>query len=186
MAYVEEKTFNKVDFTSKALEKGEYDNCTFKECDFSNSDLSDVKFLECKFDNCNLSMTKLINTSLCDVRFKNCKMLGMHFENCNEFGFSIHLEDCNLSLSSFYKIKMKKNTFKNLKFHECDFTESDLSLSVFDQCDFAKATFDNTNLEKADLQTSFNYSIDPEKNRIKKAKFSLNGITDYLINMTLR
>jgi fluoroquinolone resistance protein len=40
----------------------------------------------------------------------------------------------------------------------------------------AGATFDNTNLEKADFTTAFNYLIDPDTNRIKKAKFALPGV----------
>lgn len=40
--------------------------------------------------------------------------------------------------------------------------------------------FDNTILEKVDLSSSSNYIIDPEKNRIKKAKFSLLGISGLL------
>jgi fluoroquinolone resistance protein len=35
-------------------------------------------------------------------------------------------------------------------------------------------------LEKADFRTAYNYSIDPEKNRIKKAKFSIFGVTGLL------
>jgi hypothetical protein len=42
------------------------------------------------------------------------------------------------------------------------------------------ATFENTNLEKADFRTSFNYSIDPEINRIKKAKFALPEVLGLL------
>jgi hypothetical protein len=42
------------------------------------------------------------------------------------------------------------------------------------------ATFESTIIEKADFRTSFNYSIDPEKNRIKKARFSLAGIAGLL------
>jgi hypothetical protein len=38
------------------------------------------------------------------------------------------------------------------------------------------STFSNTNLEKADLSTSINFSIDPEKNKLKKAKFSVSGL----------
>jgi len=43
-----------------------------------------------------------------------------------------------------------------------------------------RAAFENTILEKADFRTSFNYSIDPEKNRIRKARFSLAGISGLL------
>jgi len=61
-----------------------------------------------------------------------------------------------------------------------DLTECDLASAVFDHCDLAGATFENTILEKADLRTSFNYSIDPERNRVKKAKFSLQGLPGLL------
>jgi fluoroquinolone resistance protein len=40
--------------------------------------------------------------------------------------------------------------------------------------------FDHTILEKADLRSSYNYSFDPEINRIKKAMFSLQGIPGLL------
>jgi hypothetical protein len=51
---------------------------------------------------------------------------------------------------------------------------------VFDNCDLTRAAFDNTNLEKADFRTAFNYSLDPEKNRIKKGRFAYPGITGLL------
>ena len=56
----------------------------------------------------------------------------------------------------------------------------DLTGCVFNNCDLTKATFENTIIEKADFRTSFNYSINPEINRIKKAKFSLSGIAGLL------
>jgi hypothetical protein len=40
--------------------------------------------------------------------------------------------------------------------------------------------FKNTNLESVDFRTSFSYSIDPDLNRIEKAKFSLSRITALL------
>jgi fluoroquinolone resistance protein len=43
-----------------------------------------------------------------------------------------------------------------------------------------KAIFENTILENADLSTSSNFSIDPETNRIRKAKFSRLGIVGLL------
>jgi uncharacterized protein YjbI with pentapeptide repeats len=107
-------------------------------------------------------------------------MLGLHFQDCNPFLLSFVFENCTLNLSSFYKLKLKKTSFKNSGLQEVDFSETDLSGSAFENCDLAKATFDQTNLEKADFRTSYNYSIDPELNRIKKAKFSLSGIIGLL------
>jgi fluoroquinolone resistance protein len=67
---------------------------------------------------------------------------------------------------------MKKAVFSNCSLHEVDFTETDLSQAVFENCDFAGATFDQTILEKVDLRSSHHYIIDPENNRLKKAKVS--------------
>jgi uncharacterized protein YjbI with pentapeptide repeats len=57
---------------------------------------------------------------------------------------------------------------------------TDLTEAVFDDCDLQRAIFVNTNIEKTDFRTAFNYSIDLELNRIKKAKFSAHGISGLL------
>jgi uncharacterized protein YjbI with pentapeptide repeats len=77
-------------------------------------------------------------------------------------------------------MKLKKTTFRNSQIQETDFTECDLSNSIFDNCDLVKATFENSVLEKVDFRSSFNYILDPEINRIKKAKFSLPAVTGLL------
>ena len=81
---------------------------------------------------------------------------------------------------------MKKMVFKNSQLQETDFTQGDLTSAVFDNCDLTRATFDNTILEKADFRTAYNYSIDPETNRIKKAKFSTSGVSGLLDKYNIR
>ena len=66
--------------------------------------------------------------------------------------------------------------FKNSILHEVDLAEADLSNAVFDNCDLKGTMFDNTIIEHADFRTAYNYSIDPAKNKIKKAKFSMAGL----------
>jgi uncharacterized protein YjbI with pentapeptide repeats len=51
---------------------------------------------------------------------------------------------------------------------------------VFDNCNLTGAAFDNTTLEKADFRTAHNYSVDPERNRVKKARFSIQGLAGLL------
>lgn len=75
---------------------------------------------------------------------------------------------------------MKKTIFRNCQLHEVDFTECDLTAAIFDNCDFTGAAFDDTILEKADFTSAYNYIIDPDKNKIKKAKFSYSGIIGLL------
>jgi fluoroquinolone resistance protein len=178
--YIEEKKFDKINFTVIPLTRGEYERCVFISCNFLNADLSEIKFIECEFIDCDLSLSKLKMTTFNDVKYKNCKMLGLLFYNCNGFGFAVKFDCCNLSHSSFYQRKIKKTYFINSRLNEVDFTESDLTSSVFDKCDLTNAKFENTVIEKADFLTSFNYSIDPSLNRIKKAKFSLSGVIGLL------
>jgi uncharacterized protein YjbI with pentapeptide repeats len=84
--------------------------------------------------------------------------------------------DCSLDLSSFYKLQLKSTLFQNCSLKEVDFTETNLTKAKFKECDLLGAIFDNCNLEHTNFQTAINYSFDPERNRIKKAKFSYDGI----------
>jgi uncharacterized protein YjbI with pentapeptide repeats len=107
-------------------------------------------------------------------------MLGLRFDKCSEFGLSFSFDNCQLNHCSFYNTKIKKTHFRNSQLHEADFTGCDLTSAVFDNCDLNRAMFESTIIEKADFRSSFNYSIDPEMNRIKKAKFSIQGISGLL------
>ena len=178
--YFEDEKFESIDYTLKPFVKGEYENCIFTNCNFSNVDIPHTQFIECTFIGCNISMTKLGNTTLNTVKFKDSKVIGINFETCTEFLFSVEFDNCILNFSSFYKRVMKKSLFKDCTIHEVDFTDADLSGTVFQKCDFNKAKFENTNLEKADLRTSFNYALDPNVNKIRKARFSLDGLPGLL------
>ena len=177
---IQDQTFNKEALLQTPLTKGTYENCVFIAADLSNLNFSDYRFIDCVFNGCNLSLTKLNKTGLQDVKFLGCKMLGLHFDAANEFGLSVSFENCQLNHSSFYNKKLKKTAFKSCQLQECDFTLTDLSAASFNDCDLLNATFDDTQLEKADFRNAFNYSLDPERNRIKKARFSTNGLAGLL------
>ena len=178
--YFEEKNYNKINFEQKPLKKGEYEKCEFVNCSFYNSDISEILFVDCKFTACNLSMVKVAGTTFNTVKFTGCKLLGIHFESCNDFGLSVNFENCMLNHSSFFRKKIRNTIFLSSQLVEVDFTETDLTGSVFSDCELTRTIFNNTIIENADLRTSFNFSIDPESNRIKKARFSFPGVAGLL------
>ncbi|MBD0825229.1 pentapeptide repeat-containing protein [Aestuariibaculum marinum] len=180
MHITEDEVFEKQDFTINRLPKGDYDYCRFINCNFSESFMSEIKFLECEFIDCNLSSANITYTSFQEVQFKRCKMLGLHFENCNTFGLEIKIEDCVLDHSSFYQVGLKTSRITNSKCVHVDFTEADLSGLVFNGCDFKEATFQNSNLEHTDFRKATNYRIHPEHNKMKGAKFALEGVSGLL------
>jgi fluoroquinolone resistance protein len=172
--------FEKQDFNTHPLEKGDYENCSFIACLFPVADLSDINFSDCVFSDCDLSMANMNNTALRNISFKGCKMLGLQFGKCNAFLFSAGFNNCILDHSSFFRLKARKTIFRDCRLLEADFTETDLGESVFNNCDLSGATFDNSMLEKADFRSSHHYSIDPSTNRIKKAMFSQSGLAGLL------
>ena len=178
--YIEQQLFTKQDYSETPLPKGDYDTCNFRNCNFAGSDLSGIRFMDCTFTGCDLSNATVIKSSFQETVFKECKMLGLHFEKCDQLGLTVRFENCQLDHSSFYQVKLNHTIFLNTSLREVDFTETDLKNALFDQCDLLNAIFDHTNLERADLSSALNYSIDPESNRIRGAKFSLPSVVGLL------
>ena len=178
--YIEQQLFTKQDYTETPLPKGEYDNCNFRDCNFSGSDLSGIRFMDCTYTGCDLSNVKVLKSSFHESIFKECKMLGFHFDNCDQLGLTIRFENCQLDHSSFFQVKLNHTVFLKTSLREVDFTETDLRNTNLDECDLLNATFDHTNLERANLTSALNYSIDPESNRIRGAKFSLPSVVGLL------
>ena len=184
--FIAEKSFERKDFSENGLEKGEYELCVFSNCNFSESDLSNIRFMDCEFYDCNLSSANVFQTGFQNILFKDCKLLGLYFDKCSDFGFSIKVENCQLNHSSFFKLNLSKTSFKKSNLSEVDFTECDLSSSNFDNCDLKNVIFNNSNLQNADFRTSINFIIDPEINRIKGAQFTLETVVGLLTKYNIK
>lgn len=180
METIEDKQFCDNNYSEEYLQTGEYAGCKFVNCNFSNSSLSGIIFTECIFDNCDLSLAKLVDTTFADVEFKGCKLLGLRFDSCSKMSLSVRFINCNLNFASFLDLKLKKTLFEACSLEEVEFAEAELTGSIFNKCNLSRAGFENTNLEGCDLRTSFNFSINPETNRLGKAKFSHRNIAGLL------
>jgi uncharacterized protein YjbI with pentapeptide repeats len=114
------------------------------------------------------------------VKFIGCKLLGVHFEDANPFSLQMSFENCNLESASFFGMKMKDTRFTQSKLNHADFTNADVQGADFSGADLTDARFDNTNLEKTDFRTAHGFQIDPERNRLKKAKFNAQNALQLL------
>ena len=178
--YIHDQAFDQIDVIQKPLAKGEYEKCKFDNCNFSDYDLREFKFIDCYFINCNLSLAKMNKTVLHDIKFEGCKIVGLHFEDCNDFILSFSFNECQLNYSTFYKSNIKKTVFKKSTLIQVDFSEADLTDVVFENCNLEQTIFNNTILEKTDFRTAYNFSIDPEINKIRKTRFSSIGLRGLL------
>ena len=184
--FIEGQLFTRVDFSRQHQDKADYEGCTFLHCAFAKANLTDIRFIDCVFEDCDLSNAKILKTGFQDVTFRGCKMLGLRFDTCDAFGFAVAFDNCLLDHASFYKTRLLKTVFKNSRLREVDFSEADLSAAQFIESDLDQSVFDRTILEKTDFSTAHNYVIDPEINRIKGAKFSLDGLPGLLLNYGLQ
>ena len=62
---------------------------------------------------------------------------------------------------------------------------SDLTEALFDNCNLRRAVFIDTNLQKTDFYSSYDFIIDPEKNKMKRAIFSTEGLKGLLAKYDL-
>ena len=178
--FIEQELFTNQDYTESSLGKGAYENCSFRDCNFTGYELSGVILMECTFTGCDLSNVKVKQTAIQETIFKDCKMLGFHFDSCAQIGLTFRFENCQLDHSSFYQVKLNHTVFINCSLKEVDFTEADLRNTILDKCDLLGATFEHTNLERANLSTASNYSIDPEINPLRGARFTLPSVLGLL------
>ncbi len=174
--YIFDVSFTKID----SLIHKEYEQCSFTNCNFENQDLSGIQFIDCFFTECNLSLVKTNATAFRNVHFTDCKLLGIRFDTCNSFGLSFQFDQCQLNHCSFFNRKITQTIFRDSQLEGVDFSECDLSGALFDNCNLQHAVFDQTQLDKADFRTAYNYSINPEINRMKKTAFSVAGIAGLL------
>lgn len=110
-------------------------------------------------------------------------MIGIAFEDANQFNISFRFDHCVLNHASFYELDIRKTVFKDCELREADFTESNLASSVFDHSDLSGAIFDRSILDQADFRTARDFSINPNQNQLKKTKFAkdnLSGLLDQL------
>ncbi|WP_306643266.1 pentapeptide repeat-containing protein [Sanyastnella coralliicola] len=171
-SYTYEEEFKKADFTSTLLAKREYEACTFQNCRFNEADISEMKFIECTFIECDLSNAKVAKSLFQEVEFSACKLVGIQWEHCNDFGFSIQFNNSQLDLATFYQMKLNRCSFVNCQMEGVDLAETSLEGARLSHCKLTNAIFDQTNLQRTDLRGSSGFNIDPEHNKIKGAQFS--------------
>ncbi len=177
-----DQVFDKTEFPPTGRKDTRFDSCTFKHLDLTAVDFRGCDFTNCTFEHCNVSMVKFGSIGFDKVKFVDCKLVGTDFTNTKDFLFAADFSNCILDYAAFMKKKNKQSRFVNCRLKGTDFSEADLSVAIFDECDLSGAVFFRTILTGTNFTTSYNFTIDPEKNTLKKAKFSSAGLIGLLQN----
>lgn len=178
--YILDQEFRDQIFDDTNTKFKDFENCTFHNCDFRACTFQTVTFIDCNFFDCNFMETKINYISLRGVFFTKCNFTNVNFAMTDQVIFEFHFKDCLLDYSKFYALKLRKMQFINCSMIAVDFMGSDLTEVLFDNCNLRHAVFIDTIANKADFYTSYDYTFDPDKNKIKKAIFSTEGLKGLL------
>ncbi|GAB3509090.1 pentapeptide repeat-containing protein [Spirosoma knui] len=158
----------------------EFEQCLLRKLDLSRATLAKSNFIGCSFEECNLTNVSLREAKLYDVNFIACTLTHVDFGHCNPFGFHTNFRDCQLDYTVFINRRLKKARFVNCSLKEAYFLKCELNGSVFDTCDLELTRFESNDLSQVDFSSSFNLKLDPDLNKVKKAKFSLYNLPGLL------
>lgn len=184
--FFRQETIDKRNYAGTEFFDTIFEECIFTNCDFSECRFSRSRFVDCFFTDCNWSMAKLGDCGVQNASFRECKLLGVDFSETGAFLFSVKFESCVLDFASFAGKKMPDTPFLQSSLKQTVFIQADLAGSRFDGCDLDGAIFDETVLTGADFTAARHYAIDPERNMLRKAKFSVHGLPGLLLRYGIR
>lgn len=164
--------YNNITYDEQDVNLKEFESCIFNHCDFSNCNFMGVVFIDCVFNQCNFNSARINHVALRTVTFSNCELKEVNFSMCDKLIFEVHFKECILDFSKFYTLKIKGTTFVDCSLVAVDFMKTDLTEVLFDNCDLYRSEFAQATANKANFKSSYNYTIDPTKTKIKKAVFS--------------
>lgn len=180
--YFLEKEYHQITFLEEEVNFKEFEQCVFTQCHFSQCVFVAVTFIDCVFNDCIFDNAKINYVAFRTATFNRCQIKDVNFAMCDKLIFDIAFNNCVLDFSKFYTLKLKGTTFRNCSLIAVDFMKTDLTEVLFDSCDLYRSEFDLAIANKANFKTSFNYTINPEKTKLKKAVFALEGVKGLLAN----
>jgi uncharacterized protein YjbI with pentapeptide repeats len=184
-AYIIGKQYEGSYFLEDEIQYHDFERCTFTDCDFTAADFTGVAFIDCVFTGCDFVEARINYVSFRDVQFTGCDFTGVNFTMVDKLLFKFSFKDCILDYGKLYTLKLPNTHFDNCSMVAVDFMNADLTGVVFSNCNLHKTLFMDTKANKADFSTAYNYIIDPERNKLKKAIFSQEGLKGLLTKYEL-
>jgi uncharacterized protein YjbI with pentapeptide repeats len=178
--YIIDQKFYGKHFTNEDIMYKDFERCYFTDCDFSQCNYTGSAFIDCNFTGCNFKEAKVNYAGLRTVFFDGCDFTGVNFSMVDPLFFSVEFKNCKLDYTKFYTLKVKGTIFTNCSIIAADFMGTDLTEVLFDNCNLHKSVFHDSVANKADFTTSYNFSIDPERNKLRRARFSQDGLKGLL------
>lgn len=188
MEYIDQ-SFKGLALNGDELRGSEFDSCSFDDCSFADAIWRDCQFTNCLFRNCDLSLLQVPISDFLATRFDGCRLIGVDWTraawNSIRLDSTIGFANCTLSHSTFIGLRLRGLQLVESVATNVDFREADLARANFANTDLRNSLFINTDLSGADLSRARHYTIAPQQNKLKQAKFSLPEAMSLLYNLDI-
>lgn len=167
MTYADDEHFQGVRFGAANPVPFRNEGCTFEDCDFSGVDLRGVRFVACRFIGCELSNCGVVEAGFQEVELKRCKALGVRWDTCNSFLFSLNAVDSQLDYSCWVGVDLSRSQFQGGSMREADFTEvNGQGLSMFN-VDVTGARWEQCLLKGGTFANMVGWTMDLRENDVR-------------------
>lgn len=184
-----DQTITDLSQTKTRLDLSSFYECNFDNCSFVETLFHSCRFVDCSFNRCDLSLIQITSCVFSGVRFESSRLVGVDWTQADwkatSLGDPLRFTKCIVNHSTFIGINLSGIKIIDTSAKNVDFREVDLSRVDFTGTDLTDSLFANTNLTGADLTRAKNYTIKPETNNLKKAKFSLPEAMSLLFNLDI-
>jgi fluoroquinolone resistance protein len=184
-----EQIFRDMRLDHEEIVSSEFHDCVFVGGSFVESVFRRCRFVTCVFRECDLSLVRVPQSTFTGVRFEECKLVGVNWtEACwptARLGRPLSFSKCSISHSTFLGLRLQGIEIRDCVAQDVDLREADLSGAEFGLTDLSGSLFGGTDLSRADLSRAINYLIDPGKNVLTQARFSLPEALSLLHGMDI-
>jgi len=188
-ARYQDQIFKGLRTTQTMAEQKEFEDCTFLLSSMTDLCFSQCRFIDCIFDRCDMSLCAFPHSAFVGCVFQNTKLVGIDWTQADWTGLKlqepVRFDACVLSHSTFIGMQITDLKMMGCISTDVDFREADLAGVDFSGTDLSQSLLHQTNLEGADFRHAMKYTIQPEVNRLTKAKFSMPEAMSLLYNMDI-
>jgi uncharacterized protein YjbI with pentapeptide repeats len=154
-------------------------DCVFNGCKFQQIQWQSCLFEDCEFINCDLSLNSFVSVGLRDTKFKECKLLGINWSDLSKPVLT-EFDSCIMDQCIFEHLDLRNTSFSNSRLQSAELHQCNLTKTNFSGCNLSHCVFENCDLSHAWFENATNYTINPQTNVLKKAKFSYPEVLSFL------
>jgi fluoroquinolone resistance protein len=188
-AYHGDQVFEDIQLERDQLVSSEFYDCAFMRCSFVESVFRNCRFVNCAFQHCDLSLVQVMGSTFSATRFEDSKAIGVDWTQADwptaGLARPVGFFRSAISHSTFIGLRLRGIQIRDCVAVDVDFREADLSHADFAGTDLSQSLFSHTDLTEADLSRARNYHIDPARNVLRQARFSLPEAMSLLYSMDI-